>query len=363
MFQLLETPEHLRADFKVHFFKYTGEWRVEGKSIDKGNVKANNTYGTHCANAYRIIEDTLNLRDTRIYDYDVDDAGRRKAVLNKKETAIAQGKQDLIKQAFQDWIWQEPERRQRLTSYYNEHFNAIRPREYDGSHLHFYGMNPEIQLRQHQKNGIARILYGGNTLLAHVMGAGKTYTMVAAAMESRRLGLSSKSMVVVPNHIIEQFAAEWLQLYPAANILVATKRDFETRNRKKFCARIATSDIDAVIIGHSQFERIPLSVERQQRMLQKQLEEVMDGILEAKRHEGNHFTVKQLEKSKKSLEGRLKKLNDQSRKDDVVSFEELGIDRLFVDEADSYKNLFLYTKMRNVAGLHRQRRRNHQTCS
>lgn len=351
MFQLLETPEHLRADFKVHFFKYTGEWRVEGKSIDKGNVKANNTYGTHCANAYRIIEDTLNLRDTRIYDYDVDDAGRRKAVLNKKETAIAQGKQDLIKQAFQDWIWQEPERRQRLTSYYNEHFNAIRPREYDGSHLHFYGMNPEIQLRQHQKNGIARILYGGNTLLAHVMGAGKTYTMVAAAMESRRLGLSSKSMVVVPNHIIEQFAAEWLQLYPAANILVATKRDFETRNRKKFCARIATSDIDAVIIGHSQFERIPLSVERQQRMLQKQLEEVMDGILEAKRHEGNHFTVKQLEKSRKSLEGRLKKLNDQSRKDDVVSFEELGIDRLFVDEADSYKNLFLYTKMRNVAGI------------
>ena len=351
MFQLLETPEHLRAYFKIHFFKYTGEWQVEGKSNDKGNVKANNTYGTHRANAYRIIEDTLNLRDTRIYDYEVDDEGRKKAVLNKKETAIAQGKQDLIKQAFQDWIWQEPERRQRLTSYYNEHFNAIRPREYDGSHLHFYGMNPEIQLRQHQKNGIARILYGGNTLLAHVMGAGKTYTMVAAAMESRRLGLSSKSMVVVPNHIIEQFAAEWLQLYPAANILVATKRDFETKNRKKFCARIATSDIDAVIIGHSQFERIPLSVERQQGMLQKQLKEVMDGILEAKRHEGSRFTVKQLEKSRKSLEGRLKKLNDQSRKDDVVSFEELGIDRLFVDEADSYKNLFLYTKMRNVAGI------------
>ena len=351
MFELLETPGYLREHFKIYYSKSTGEWRVEGKSGDKGNVKANNTYGTYRANAYKILEDTLNLRDTRIYDYEVDDAGKKKAVLNKKETAIAQGKQDLIKQAFQDWIWQEPERRQRLTSYYNEHFNAIRPREYDGSHLHFYGMNPEIQLRQHQKNGIARILYGGNTLLAHVMGAGKTYTMVAAAMESRRLGLSSKSMVVVPNHIIEQFAAEWLQLYPAANILVATKRDFETRNRKKFCARIATSDIDAVIIGHSQFERIPLSVERQQRMLQKQLEEVMDGILEAKRHEGNHFTVKQLEKSRKSLEGRLKKLNDQSRKDDVVSFEELGIDRLFVDEADSYKNLFLYTKMRNVAGI------------
>lgn len=351
MFELLETPGYLREHFKIYYSKSTGEWRVEGKSGDKGNVKANNTYGTHRANAYKILEDTLNLRDTRIYDYKVDDAGKKKAILNKKETAIAQGKQDLIKQAFQDWIWREPERRQRLTSYYNEHFNAVRPREYDGSHLHFYGMNPEIQLRQHQKNGIARILYGGNTLLAHVMGAGKTYTMVAAAMESRRLGLCSKSMVVVPNHIIEQFAAEWLQLYPAANILVATKKDFETKNRKKFCARIATSDIDAVIIGHSQFERIPLSVERQKWMLHKQLEEVMDGILEAKCHGGSRFTVKQLEKSKKSLEGRLKKLNDQSRKDDVVCFEELGIDRLFVDEADSYKNLFLYTKMRNVAGI------------
>ena len=351
MFELLETPGYLREHFKIYYSKSTGEWRGGGKSGDKGKVKANNTYGTHRANAYKILEDTLNLRDTRIYDYEVDDAGKKKAVLNKKETAIAQGKQDLIKQAFQDWIWQEPERRQRLASYYNEHFNAIRPREYDGSHLHFYGMNPEIQLRQHQKNGIARILYGGNTLLAHVMGAGKTYTMVAAAMESRRLGLCSKSMVVVPNHIIEQFAAEWLQLYPAVNILVATKRDFETKNRKKFCARIATSDIDAVIIGHSQFERIPLSVERQQWMLHKQLEEVMDGILEAKCHGGSRFTVKQLEKSKKSLEGRLKKLNDQSRKDDVVCFEELGIDRLFVDEADSYKNLFLYTKMRNVAGI------------
>ena len=351
MFELLETPGYFREHFKIYYSKSTGEWRVEGKSRDKGNVKANNTYGTHRANAYKILEDTLNLRDTRIYDYKVDDTGKKKAILNKKETAIAQGKQDLIKQAFQDWIWQEPERRQRLTSYYNEHFNAVRPREYDGSHLHFYGINPEIQLRQHQKNGIARILYGGNTLLAHVMGAGKTYTMVAAAMESRRLGLCSKSMVVVPNHIIEQFAAEWLQLYPAANILVATKKDFETKNRKKFCARIATSDIDAVIIGHSQFERIPLSVERQQWMLHKQLEEVMDGILEAKCHGGSRFTVKQLEKSKKSLEGRLKKLNDQSRKDDVVCFEELGIDRLFVDEADSYKNLFLYTKMRNVAGI------------
>ena len=351
MFELLDPPGYLREHFKIHYSKSTGEWQVEGKNIDEGNVKANNTYGTHRANAYKILEDTLNLRDTRIYDYEVDEAGRKIVLLNKKETAIAQGKQDLIKQAFQNWIWKEPERRQRLASYYNEHFNAVRPREYDGSHLHFYGMNPEIQLRQHQKNGIARILYGGNTLLAHVMGAGKTYTMVAAAMESRRLGLCSKSMVVVPNHIIEQFAAEWLQLYPAANILVATKKDFETKNRKKFCARIATSDIDAVIIGHSQFERIPLSVEHQQWMLHKQLEEVMDGILEAKCHKGSRFTVKQLEKSKKSLEGRLKKLNDQSRKDDVVCFEELGIDRLFVDEADSYKNLFLYTKMRNVAGI------------
>ena len=351
MFELLETPNYSRWNIKVHFSTLTGEWQVEGKSNDKGNVRANNTYGTHRANAYRIIEDTLNLRDTRIYDYEVDDGGKKKAILNKKETAIAQGKQDLIKQAFQDWIWRDPKRRQRLTAFYNENFNAVRPREYDGGHLNFYGMNPEIKLRQHQKNGAARIIYGGNTLLAYVVGAGKTYTMAAAAMESRRLGLCNKSMVVVPNHIIEQFTAEWLQLYPAANILVATKKDFETKNRKKFCARIATSDIDAVIIGHSQFERIPLSVERQQRMLQRQLDEVVDGIIEAKSRKGSRFTVKQLEKSKKSLEARLKKLNDQSRKDNVVNFEELGIDRLFVDEADSYKNLYLYTKMRNVGGI------------
>lgn len=351
MFQLLNTPNYMQWKIKVHFSKYTGEWQVEGRSLDKGNVKANNTYGTTRVSAYRIIEDTLNLRDVRIYDYVEDDDRKKKAVLNKKETAIAQGKQDLIKQAFQDWIWKEPERRQRLTDYYNENFNAIRPREYDGSHLNFYGMNPEIRLREHQKNGVARILYGGNTLLAYVVGAGKTYTMVAAAMESKRLGLCHKSMVVVPNHIIEQFAAEWLQLYPAANLLVATKKDFETKNRKRFCARIATSDIDAVIIGHSQFERIPLSIERQQRTIRSQIEELVQGITEGKARNGNKFTIKQLEKTKKSLLVRLEKLNDQSKKDQVINFEELGIDRLFVDEADGYKNLYLYTKMRNVAGI------------
>ena len=351
MFELLETPNYHRWNIKVHFSRYTGEWQIEGKSIDKANVKANNAYGTHRASAYRIIEDSLNLRDTRIYDYVEDDKGKKKQILNKKETSIAQGKQDLIKQAFQDWIWKEPERRQRLTDYYNENFNAIRPREYDGSHLKFYGMNPEIKLRQHQKNGAARIIYGGNTLLAYVVGAGKTYTMVAAAMESKRLGLCNKSMIVVPNHIIEQFAAEWLQLYPAANLLVATKKDFETKNRKKFCARIATSDIDAVIIGHSQFEKIPLSVDRQRQTLERELDEITDGIIEAKSQQGQRFTVKQLEKSKKSILAKLKKLNDQSRKDNVVTFEELGIDRLFVDEADGYKNLFLYTKMRNVGGI------------
>lgn len=351
MFQLLNTPNYMQWKIKVHFSKYTGEWQVEGRSLDKGNVKANNTYGTTRANAYRIIEDTLNLRDVRIYDYVEDEDGKKKAILNKKETAIAQGKQDLIKQAFQDWIWKDPERRQRLTDYYNENFNAIRPREYDGSHLNFYGMNPEIRLREHQKNGVARILYGGNTLLAYVVGAGKTYTMVAAAMESKRLGLCHKSMIVVPNHIIEQFAAEWLQLYPAANLLVATKKDFETKNRKRFCARIATSDVDAVIIGHSQFEKIPLSIERQQNTIRSQIEELVQGITEEKARNGNKFTIKQLEKTKKSLLVRLEKLNDQSKKDQVINFEELGIDRLFVDEADGYKNLYLYTKMRNVAGI------------
>ena len=351
MFELLQTPNYCQWKMNVRFVHVTGEWYIEGKSIDKGNVKANNTYGTHRVNAYRILEDTLNLRDVRVYDYVEDEEGRKKPILNKKETAIAQGKQDLIKQEFLNWIWKEPERRQRLTAYYNEKFNAIRPREYDGSHLNFYGMNPEIQLRQHQKNGVARIIYGGNTLLAYVVGAGKTYTMVAAAMESKRLGLCNKSMIVVPNHIIDQFAAEWLQLYPSANLLVATKKDFEMKNRKKFCARIATSEIDAVIIGHSQFERIPLSVERQCRMLQEQIQETVQGIKEAGRERGNRITVKRLERIKKMLEVKLKRLNDQSKKDDVICFEELGIDRLFVDEADSYKNLYLYTKMRNVGGI------------
>jgi N12 class adenine-specific DNA methylase len=351
MFELLQTPNYSQWKIKVHFSRHTGEWNIEGKSMDRGNPRANNTYGTNRVNAYKIIEDTLNLRDTRVFDYVEDEEGKRKPVLNKKETAIAQGKQDLIKQAFQEWIWKDPERRQRLTADYNERFNAIRPREYDGSHLHFYGMNPEITLRKHQKDGVARIIYGGNTLLAYVVGAGKTYTMVAAAMECKRLGLCSKSMIVVPNHIIEQFAAEWLQLYPAANILVATKKDFEKKNRKKFCGRIATSDIDAVIIGHSQFEKIPLSVERQERMLQMEIDEIIEGIAEAKKIQGSRFTVKQMERTKKSLETRLKRLHDQSRKDDMITFEELGVDRLFVDEADNYKNLYLTTKMRNVGGI------------
>ena len=351
MFELLQTPNYSQWKIKVHFSRHTGDWNVEGKSVDRGNPRANNTYGTNRVNAYKIIEDSLNLRDTRVYDYVEDEEGRRKPILNQKETAIAQGKQDLIKQAFQEWIWKDPERRQRLTRDYNERFNAIRPREYDGSHLHFYGMNPEISLRKHQKDGVARIIYGGNTLLAYVVGAGKTYTMVAAAMECKRLGLCNKSMIVVPNHIIEQFAAEWLQLYPAANILVATKKDFEKKNRKKFCGRITTSDIDAVIIGHSQFEKIPLSVERQERMLEAEIDEIVEGIAEAKRIQGSRFTIKQMERTKKTLETRLKRLHDQSRKDDMITFEELGVDRLFVDEADGYKNLYLTTKMRNVGGI------------
>ena len=351
MFELLQTPNYSQWKIKVHFSRHTGEWNIEGKSMDRGNPRVTNTYGTNRVNAYKIIEDTLNLRDTRVFDYVEDEEGKRKPILNRKETAIAQGKQDLIKQAFQEWIWRDPERRQRLTADYNEQFNSIRPREYDGSHLHFYGMNPEITLRKHQKDGVARIIYGGNTLLAYVVGAGKTYTMVAAAMECKRLGLCSKSMVVVPNHIIEQFAAEWLQLYPAANILVATKKDFEKKNRKKFCGRIATSDIDAVIIGHSQFEKVPLSVERQERMLQMEIDEIIEGIAEAKKIQGSRFTVKQMERAKKSLETRLKRLHDQSRKDDMITFEELGVDRLFVDEADGYKNLYLTTKMRNVGGV------------
>ena len=351
MFELLSTPRYAQWNIKVHYSEFTGEWNVEGKSHDRGNVKAYNTYGTKRVNAYKIIEDSLNLKDVRIFDYEVDEEGKKKAVLNKKETAIAQGKQELIKQAFNDWVWKDPDRRERLTRIYNERFNSIRTREYDGSHLVFSGMNPEITLREHQKNAIARILYGGNTLLAHAVGAGKTFEMAAAAMESKRLGLCNKSLFVVPNHLTEQWAAEFLQLYPSANILVATKKDFQAKNRKKFCGRIATGDYDAVIIGHTQFEKIPMSIERQVDILERQIEEITEGIAELKSNRGEKFSIKALEKSKKQLKLKLDKLNDQSRKDDVVTFEELGVDRLFVDESHYYKNLFLYTKMRNVGGI------------
>ena len=351
MFELFSTPRYCQWNIHVHYAQYTGEWNVEGKSYDRSNVKAHNTYGTGRANGYKIMEETLNLRDVRIFDYIEDGNGRKTAVLNKKETAIAQGKQELIKQAFADWIWSDPERREQLTKLYNEKFNSIRPREYDGSHLNFVGINPEITLRPHQVNAIAHILYGGNTLLAHVVGAGKTFEMVAAAQESKRLGLCQKSLFVVPNHLTEQWASEYLQLYPSANILVATKKDFETKNRKKFCGRIATGDYDAVIIGHSQFEKIPMSLERQRAILQQQLDEVLDGISELKKNRGDNFSIKQLERTKKTVKQKLDKLNDQSRKDDVVTFEELGVDRIFIDEAHYYKNLAAFTKMRNVGGI------------
>lgn len=351
MFELFSTPRYCQWNIHVHYAQYTGEWNVEGKSYDRSNVKAYNTYGTGRVNGYKIMEETLNLRDVRIFDYIEDGNGRKTAVLNKKETAIAQGKQELIKQAFADWIWSDPERREKLTRLYNEKFNSIRPREYDGSHLNFVGINPEITLRPHQVNAIAHILYGGNTLLAHVVGAGKTFEMVAAAQESKRLGLCQKSLFVVPNHLTEQWASEYLQLYPSANILVATKKDFETKNRKKFCGRIATGDYDAVIIGHSQFEKIPMSLERQRAILQQQLDEVLDGISELKKNRGDNFSIKQLERTKKTVKQKLDKLNDQSRKDDVVTFEELGVDRIFIDEAHYYKNLAAFTKMRNVGGI------------
>ena len=351
MFEFLDTPRYAQWNIKVHYSQFTGEWNIEGKSYDRSNVKAYSTYGTSRINGYKIIEETLNLKDVRIFDYIEDEEGKKKAVLNKKETAIAQAKQELIKQGFQDWIWADPARREKLTKMYNEKFNSIRPREYDGSHIVFNGMNPEIELREHQKNAVAHILYGGNTLLAHAVGAGKTFEMVAAAMESKRLGLCNKSLFVVPNHLTEQWAAEFLQLYPAANILVATKKDFETKNRKKFCGRIATGDYDAVIIGHSQFEKIPMSIERQRAILEQQLEELTDGIADLKRNRGENFSIKQLEKSRKAVKQKLEKLNDQSRKDDVVTFEELGVDRLFIDESHYYKNLYLYTKMRNVGGI------------
>ena len=351
IFETLDTPRRARWDIKVHYSQITGEWRIEGKSKDKSNIKAFNTYGTLRASAYEIIESSLNLKDIRIFDYQYDRDGRRVAVLNKKETAIAQGKQELLKEAFAEWIWKDPKRREKICKAYNILFNSNRPREYDGSHINFSGMNPEITLRKHQVNAIAHILYGGNTLLAHVVGAGKTFEMVAAAMESKRLGLCQKSLFVVPNHLTEQWASEFLQLYPAANVLVATKKDFETKNRKKFCGRIATGDYDAVIIGHSQFEKIPVSIQRQRAILEQQMDEIILGIREAKADKAENFTIKQMEKTRKGLQNKLDKLNDQSRKDDVVTFEELGVDRLFIDESHYYKNLFLYTKMRNVSGI------------
>ncbi len=347
IYELFGTPKYTRWKIRVHYSKHTGAWNVEGKSADKGNIRAYNTYGTSRINGYKIVEETLNLRDVRIFDYDE----HHNPVLNKKETAIAQGKQALIKQAFLDWIWKDPERRERLCRLYNDRFNCVRPREYDGSHISFVGMNPEITLRKHQINAIAHILYGGNALLGHWVGAGKTYEMAAAAQESKRLGLCQKSLFVVPNHLTEQWAAEYLQLYPAANILVATKKDFETKNRKRFCGRIATGDYDAVIIGHSQFEKIPMSIERQVAILEQQKEELVNGIAELKHNRGERFSIKQMEKSKKGIEAKLQKLNDQSRKDDVVTFEELGVDRIYIDEAHYYKNLAAFSKMRNVGGI------------
>ena len=352
MFELLEPPLYARRSLEVNYSEFTAEWNISGKnSIPYNDINARMTYGTDCANAYRILEDTLNLRDVRIYDTVRDADGKEKRVLNSKETTLAQQKQQAIKEAFRDWIWRDPDRRRELVQLYNERFNSTRPREYDGRHLIFPGMNPEITLREHQLNAIAHDLYGGNTLLAHEVGAGKTFEMIAAAMEGKRLGLCQKSLFAVPNHLTEQWASEFLRLYPSANILVATKKDFETRNRKKFCARIATGDYDAVIIGHSQFERIPVSRERQERLLQEQIWEIEDGISELKASRAERFTIKELERTKKNLEAKLQKLHDAARKDDVVTFEQLGVDRLYVDEAHSFKNLFLYTKMRNVAGL------------
>ena len=352
MFELLEPPLYARRSLEVNYSEFTAEWNISGKnSIPYNDINARMTYGTDCANAYKILEDTLNLRDVRIYDTVRDADGKEKRVLNSKETTLAQQKQQAIKEAFRDWIWKDPDRRRELVQLYNERFNSTRPREYDGRHLIFPGMNPEITLREHQLNAIAHDLYGGNTLLAHEVGAGKTFEMIAAAMEGKRLGLCQKSLFAVPNHLTEQWASEFLRLYPSANILVATKKDFETRNRKKFCARIATGDYDAVIIGHSQFERIPVSRERQERLLQEQIWEIEDGIAELKASRAERFTIKELERTKKNLETKLQKLHDAARKDDVVTFEQLGVDRLYVDEAHSFKNLFLYTKMRNVAGL------------
>ena len=349
--ELLTPSSYAAGRLKVRYTPINGEWFIENKSSDMGNVKADSTYGTKRVSAYRIIEDTLNLRDTRIFDYVYDEHGNKKAVFNAKETTAAQAKQEAIKQAFQDWIWKDPERRNRLVRYYNDTFNSVRPREYDGSHITFGGISPEITLRPHQVNAIAHILYGGNTLLAHKVGAGKTFEMVAAAQENKRLGLCQKSMFVVPNHLVGQWASEYLRLYPSANILVTTKRDFETGNRKKFCGRIATGDYDAVIIGHSQFEKIPMSIERQREQLEKQLDDIERGIDDVQASKGEQFTVKQLMKTRKAIKTKLEKLNDTKRKDTVIDFEQLGVDRLFIDESHFYKNLYLYTKMRNVGGI------------
>ena len=348
MYETFQTPYYTRSSIKVHYNELANVWNITNKSADNINLTVTQKYGTSRKNAFHILEATLNLRNVRVFDYEEDENGKRVAVLNKKETAIAQAKQELIKQTFKEWIWKDPERREKLCKLYNEKFNSIRPREYDGSHIVFEGMNPEITLRTHQKNAVARGIYGGNTLLAHCVGAGKTYTMAAIAQESKRLGLCSKSLFVVPNHLVSQWASEYLTLYPSAKILAATKKDFETKNRKKFCARIATGDYDAVIIGHSQFEKIPVSIGRQMFTLQKQIDELVEGITELKQSKGERFTVKQLEATKIRLESKLQRLNDQSDKDDVVTFEELGVDRLFVDEAHYYKNLFVYSKMKNV---------------
>ena len=349
--ELLTPSSYAAQRLKVRYTPMNGDWFIENKNSDVGNVKADSTYGTKRASAYRIIEDTLNLKDTRIFDYVYDEHGNKKAVFNAKETTAAQAKQEVIKQAFADWIWKDPERRSRLTRYYNDTFNNTRPREYDGSHIVFGGISPEITLRPHQVNAIAHILYGGNTLLAHKVGAGKTFEMVAAAQESKRLGLCQKSMFVVPNHLVGQWASEYLRLYPSANILVTTKQDFETGNRKKFCGRIATGDYDAVIIGHSQFEKIPMSIERQEQQLMRQLDDIERGIDEVQSSHGEQFTVKQLMKTRKAIMTKLEKLNDTKRKDTVIDFEQLGVDRLFIDESHFYKNLYLYTKMRNVGGI------------
>ena len=352
MRETFETPGYLleRKTMGIQYSGVTGQWNVKGKNADRGNALVNMTYGTGRANAYRILEDSLNLRDTRIFDIVTED-GKEKRVLNKKETMLASQKQEAIREAFKDWVFRDPERRQDLCAKYNELFNSTRPREYDGSHLKFPGMTPDIVLRPHQLNAVAHQLYGDNTLLAHCVGAGKTFEMIAAAMENKRLGLCQKSLFVVPNHLTEQWASDFLRLYPGANILAATKKDFEPANRKKFCSRIATGDYDAVIIGHSQFEKIPLSTERQMAMIERQITEVEMAIEALKAENGERYSIKQMEKTKKSLSARLSRLNDSSRKDNVVTFEQLGVDRLFVDESHNYKNLFLYTKMRNVAGI------------